>query len=56
MSGRLVRVLLDGEAAGRRSVVWDGIASDGRRTMPGVYVIRLETKGQVFAKKMVQLP
>jgi hypothetical protein len=56
MSGRLVRVLLDGDAAGRRSVVWDGIASDGRRTMPGVYVIRLETKGQVFAKKMVQLP
>jgi len=56
MSGRLVRVLLNGEAAGTRSLAWDGTASDGRKTTPGVYVIRLETKGQVFAKKVVQLP
>ena len=56
MSGRLVRVLLNEETAGRRSVAWDGIAVDGRKTTPGVYVIRLETQGRVFAKKMVQLP
>jgi hypothetical protein len=56
MPGRLVRVLLDEEAVGGRSVAWDGTTSDGRKTTPGVYVIRLEAKGQVFAKKMVQLP
>ncbi len=42
--GRRVRVLADGfEAAGEKSVAWDGRAADGARAAPGVYVFRLET-------------
>ena len=56
LTGRLVRVLLDQEATGVRSVVWDGTTADGSKAHPGVYVIRLEAHGQVFAHKMVKLP
>ena len=44
MSGRLVKVLLDGEimAAGRQEAVWYGRDDAGRRVSSGTYFYRLE--------------
>ena len=53
-AGRLVRTLLDHQArpAGRTDVVWDGRNHTGARVASGVYLCRLDVKGQVLSQRM----
>ena len=55
VSGRLVRVLVDKPyaAAGRYAEPWDGLNQAGSPAASGVYVVRLESAGQVRTKKIV---
>jgi hypothetical protein len=54
--GRRVRVLRDGPvAAGRSFEVWDGLDSTGRRAMPGVYFVRLESRDFRSTRKLVRV-
>jgi hypothetical protein len=47
VTGRVVRVLLDGEApAGSNRVVWDGRSDAGDRLASGVYFFRLDAGEQ----------
>jgi hypothetical protein len=51
VSGRLVKVLHRGRVARAQSVLWDGTDAYGRPVASGVYLFRLESRGQaVFAK------
>ncbi len=51
--GRLVRSLLDRQdAAGTRSVAWDGRDNAGQRVASGTYFYRLQTGGRTLTKKM----
>jgi len=44
LGGRLVRTLWDGAlAAGRHSLVWDGVDARGAAAASGVYLVRLST-------------
>ncbi len=54
-TGRVRRVLADGtvEAAGFRTVAWDGRDDDGRALPSGVYFCRLEAGDRVLTGKMV---
>jgi len=55
-AGRLVRTIVD-EVSGarRRSVVWDGNDTAGRRAAPGIYFVRLEAGGEVRTGKVCLL-
>lgn len=56
VSGRRVRVLEQGwVAAGPRSVVWDGLGTNGRPAAPGVYFCRLETDGRCHTTRVVRV-
>jgi hypothetical protein len=52
--GRLVRRLVDGQhAAGPRRVTWDARDTFGERVGPGVYFVRITTRGEVRTEKVV---
>jgi len=54
--GRLVRTLFEGPSAtGRRTVLWDGHASDGTTAPSGVYFFRLETPQGSAVRKVAFL-
>lgn len=56
VTGRTVRVLLDGEApAGSREAVWDGRDSSGRPVSSGVYLVRLESEEGVRTAKVARI-
>ena len=56
VDGRVVRTLVDGyEAAGHRSVRWDGRGSDGQTVPSGVYFCRLEAGGHVRTIRLARL-
>lgn len=55
-SGRHVRTLVDDDqAAGRRSIVWDGKAEDGCRLPGGVYYLIINSGGRSAARKVILL-
>jgi len=55
--GRLVRTLVaEDRAAGRHSVVWDGMNEEGRRVPSGAYFYRLRAPGIKESRRMVLLP
>ena len=54
VSGRLVRILLDGEApAGEQHLLWDGRAPGGERVAPGFYMLRLRAGGELLTRHIV---
>jgi endoglucanase len=54
VDGRLVRRLVSGRLpAGRHQTVWDGCDSSGRPAAPGVYVVRLESRGTAGSRKLL---
>jgi hypothetical protein len=55
--GRRIRLLLDGKEteAGRHTVTWDGLQSDGRRVASGVYFCRFTAEGRESVSKMILL-
>jgi hypothetical protein len=54
VSGRLVRVLVDGVTpAGEQTIQWDRRDSGGRVMPGGVYLYRLETRERTLTHKMV---
>jgi hypothetical protein len=56
VSGRLVRVLLDGPAgAGRRVLSWDARDGAGRRAAAGTYFYRLDAAGTRATRRVVLL-
>jgi hypothetical protein len=57
LSGRLVRVLVDGERleAGKQTTPWNGRDDAGRAVASGVYFYRLEVGGEVLTRRMVLL-
>lgn len=56
VSGRLVRMLLDGPVSGgRQEASWDGTDTSGTSVASGLYVARLEAGGAVRHHKMVVL-
>ena len=53
LKGRLVTVLVDAQLpAGRHSLAWAGVDSDGQTVASGVYVCRLETSGKAQTVRM----
>ena len=54
LAGRLVRTLAEDEslAAGEHRRVWDGKDRAGRPASAGVYLVRLETRSGVDARKL----
>lgn len=55
VSGRLVRRLFGGDAAGRKSVVWDGTDAGGIEVASGIYYCRLETREREESIKLTLL-
>jgi hypothetical protein len=56
VSGQLVRTLVsDALPAGRALAVWDGADESGRRVASGVYLARLQAKGEDVFRKMMLL-
>ncbi|MFH1680917.1 MAG: FlgD immunoglobulin-like domain containing protein [Candidatus Eisenbacteria bacterium] len=56
LSGRLVRGLADGPAGGGvHAFEWDGKNGEGRRVAPGIYLYRLEARGEEKAGTVVLL-
>jgi len=54
--GKKLRTLVDGKMGlGLHRVVWDGRDDGGREVSSGVYVVRLEVGGRVFARKVVMV-
>ena len=52
-AGRLLRTLVNEyRTAGRHTVIWDGLADDGRALASGVYFYRLETAGSRQTRQM----
>ena len=52
--GRLVRhIRFDRQAAGARTVSWDGRDGTGQRVGPGVYFVRINTSLGSVTKKLV---
>lgn len=57
VSGRLVRVVLDGPLGGGPGRArWDGFDEEGREAPAGVYVYRLDLPGRSAARKLMILP
>ena len=55
-SGRRVASLLRGDRpAGRHSVTWDGVGSDGGRVPAGLYFFRLTTPGGAISRRAVRV-
>ncbi|MBZ0267421.1 FG-GAP-like repeat-containing protein [bacterium] len=55
-AGRRVKVLYDGtRSAGVHAIRWDGRAVDGRLVVPGVYLVRAESNGNVATRRLVQV-
>jgi hypothetical protein len=55
LSGRLVRMLMDGEMeAGTRAITWDGRSDAGVRLAPGAYVLRLEA-GEIAQSRRLSI-
>ncbi len=52
LDGRRVRTLVDGSAAGPGSARWDARDDAGRPLAPGVYLCRLEWRGQHVERKL----
>jgi len=53
INGRMVRALVDGPlAAGVHRFVWDGRDSGGRAAASGVYIARLDSRGQSLTRLM----
>lgn len=54
ISGRTVRVLLDGQMVGRggHEVIWDGLDSAGKETASGVYFYQIKALGTTATKRM----
>jgi hypothetical protein len=49
-----VRRLFAGDPGrGERSVSWDGLDQEGRQVASGVYLIRLEQRGQAVERRAV---
>ena len=56
VTGRTVRVLLDGEApAGSREAMWDGRDDTGRQVSSGIYLVRLESADGVRTAKVARI-
>jgi glucose/arabinose dehydrogenase len=55
LSGRLVRVLHDGDAAGEVRIAWDGADASGRAVAPGVYLATLERGGSGESVRVLRL-
>jgi glucose/arabinose dehydrogenase len=55
LSGRLVRVLHDGDAAGEMRIAWDGIDGTGRAVAPGVYLAKLDRDGASESVRVLRL-
>jgi photosystem II stability/assembly factor-like uncharacterized protein len=53
-----VRTIVDRipQAAGRHSVVWDGLDDQGNRLAGGVYICRMSVNGNTGESQMVRLP
>lgn len=53
--GRRVKSLIDGavRSAGRHVVHWDGTASGGAPVSPGIFFLRMETRGYTGTERMV---
>jgi len=57
VQGRLVRTLTDAAwAAGDHGLDWDGRTTTGRRTVPGVYLVRLVAGREARRQMIVPLP
>lgn len=55
IQGRVVARLAQGErAVGQHTVPWDGTGVDGRIVQAGMYVLRVETGGQVRTQKLIR--
>jgi hypothetical protein len=56
-TGHQVRVLAEGEElpAGRRSLRWDGLGSEGGRARAGLYFVRVSGGGSVGHAKLVRI-
>ena len=53
LAGRRVRTLVDGpQAAGERTVTWDGRDDTGREVPAGVYFARLQVDGRTAVRKL----
>ncbi len=56
LMGREIRTLSHGfEFAGRKSVRWDALDNNGQNVSTGMYIIRLETAGQIHSQKLIYL-
>lgn len=56
VSGRIVRMLVDGEAtAGRHEIAWDGKDAEHRAASSGVYFYKMDRSGQELKRKMTLL-
>jgi hypothetical protein len=54
LKGQLVRTLQSGQkAAGKYTVVWDGLDNSGSRAKPGIYFYRLQTNHFVETKSLM---
>jgi len=54
--GKKLRALVDGKmGSGLHRAIWDGRDEGGREVSSGVYVVRLDVGGEVFAKKVVMV-
>ena len=54
--GRRIATLVDrADAAGADRVVWNGRDAAGRAVVPGVYLVRLESAGEVRAGKIARV-
>ncbi len=57
VTGRRVRTLLDGPAAGDRiSVVWDGRDAAGRSAAGGIYLVRARAGTEAAVRRVVRMP
>ena len=55
VQGRLVRTLLDGAAAGSRTLMWDGRDAIGQRAGAGVYFVRASAGGVARVQRLVRI-
>ena len=57
LGGRRMRQLVAGQflAAGRRTVMWDGLRDDGRAAPAGVYWVRMRWPGGMDGRRLVKL-
>jgi glucose/arabinose dehydrogenase len=56
LAGRRIATLADGRlAAGSHVATWSGRDFDGRSVAPGVYLVRLETGGRAFTRRVARI-